>query len=164
MCMCIQYLNFPKVPEELLEPVDVILNKKPIPTLYNFESNNIPYSIRPITHNLYSWLISVLPFMFVPFYQIIFPGITIHKDVGNRRVAINYLLETGGDNVTTSTYEEDATTLIASEVLREREWHYIQSELWHGVEGVIRPRVALTMRLADKAQDAFLKDTSSFLK
>lgn len=137
----INYLNFPNIPEDLLESIEDIINKprgNSIVTQDYFQS-------RPISHKLQDWLEKNLSFEFVAQYQVIYTGIPIHKDQGNRKLAYNYLLAQGGNNVKTVIFD-DNKKILQTETLPIKTWHSIKTDMFHGVFGLhTNPRVSLSV-------------------
>ena len=140
--MYITYLDFPNIPEDLLESVEDILNKP----RYESVVKQDYFQTRLINKNLEDWLEKNLLFKFSVRYQIIYTGLPIHKDMGNRKLAYNYLLAQGGDNVKTIILD-DSKKLLQSETLPLRTWHSIKTDMYHTVVGVKHntPRVALSI-------------------
>ena len=138
----IKFLPLPNLPDDLLESVDDIINKP--------RSNSIVkqdyFQARPISNELQDWLEKNLPFKFIAQYQIIYPGLPIHKDMGNRKVAYNYLLSQGGNNVKTVIFDE-SKNILQSEILPLKSWYSIKTDMFHGVFGIMRdtPRRSLSI-------------------
>jgi hypothetical protein len=145
----IKYLNIPTVPEELLDSIDSIVNQnKENMIVRDFQH----FQYKTINPKLDKWVYSVFKMNCYAKYQVIYNGIPIHKDnpafPGDRRIAFNYLLETGGTNVVTTVYDEDKITIMQSERIPVKTWHSLVVEKYHGVEGIEdinKPRVALTV-------------------
>ena len=76
------------------------------------------------------------------------PAIKIHKD-HERDACLNYLLDVGGEGVRTVFYGEDRATELEAHVIPRGVWHALQTDVFHGVEGIAadRARVALTIGL-----------------
>jgi hypothetical protein len=140
--MYITYLDFPNIPEDLLESIDDILNK---PRLISVGEQDY-FQTRPLNKNLEDWLKNNLPCKFITRYQIIYPNLPIHKDRGNRRLAYNYLLSLGGNNVKTIIFDE-TKKMLQSEILPLMTWHSIKTDMYHGVFGVQNetPRISLSV-------------------
>ena len=138
----IKFLPLPNLPDDLLESVEDIINKP--------RSNSIVkqdyFQARPISNELQDWLEKNLPFKFIAQYQIIYPGLTIHKDMGNRKLAYNYLLAQGGSNVKTIVFDE-SKNILQSEILPLKSWHSIKTDMFHGVFGIMKdtPRISLSI-------------------
>lgn len=144
----IKYVNIPTVPEELLDSVEHIIDQKPEVMLVR-EFGTFQY--KTVNSLLDQWVHDTFKINCYAKYQIIFAGIPIHKDnpafPGDRRIAFNYLLDLGGNNVVTTVYDEDKTTVLQSEVIPLKTWHSLVVERYHGVDGIssTNPRVALTV-------------------
>jgi hypothetical protein len=138
----IEYINFPSIPNELLDPVETIINS----TRTNSIVKQDFFQGRPINNKLQVWLEKNLSFKFTARYQIIYYGLPIHKDMGNRKLAYNYLLALGGSNVKTMIFD-DTKKLLQSETLPLRTWHSIKTDMFHGVFGLQKdnPRVSLSV-------------------
>jgi hypothetical protein len=143
--MYIKYLNLPKVPEELLDSVDSIINQNSEEMLVRDFAH---FQYRTVNKKLDEWVHSVFKIKCYAKYQIIYDGIPIHKDnpssPGDRRIAFNYLLDTGGNSVITSVYD-DNKNLLQAECIPLKTWHSLVVEKYHGVEGIETIRVALTV-------------------
>ena len=130
----IDYLPYGKIPEKLIPSVDVIINSPPKP------NSNIPpeyhyYQSRLTDKKLEDYIREIIPFNCFIQYQIIRKGIPIHKDAKDRKVAINYLLSTGGNDVATTVYDENKITVLQQEIIRPGEWHYLLTNKFHGIDG-----------------------------
>jgi hypothetical protein len=138
----IEYFNLPIIPDNLLESVESILNK---PRQESVVKSDF-FQTRFIDKNLKNWLETNLLFKFSVRYQIIYPGLSIHKDMGNRKLAYNYLLSLGGNNVKTMIFD-DTKKLLQAEILPLKTWHSIKTDMYHGVFGLEKdnPRVSLSV-------------------
>jgi len=76
----------------------------------------------------------------------------IHKDP--RDYAINFVLQQGGPNVTTSFYDDDKN-LIRAEVIPKWQWHYFNTQVYHAVNNITDTRIGITISL-DKPSEDFL--------
>lgn len=151
----IQYLNFPSVPEDLIIPAEIILDY-PIYLLPGIKSFH--FKTLDANDNLVTWLKDNIPIEFVHVrYQVIYNGITMHKDSTDRITVVNYLLDTGGDNVFTTVYDDDKN-ILQQECIEEKRWHSLSTNLYHAVGGnkFIRPRLAISID-TDKQPDYFSK-------
>jgi hypothetical protein len=154
--MNFSYLQLPKLPLELeqlcLKNIDLIdvdlrlieLNKK----------EGIGHSITYIPQLVKEWiLVNILQPNFNPIPQEMLTKTMLHVshyikhtegtgvhpthiDYG-RNYAINYIIETGGDNVKTFWTSDDNTTVIEEVKIEERRWHVLKvNPTWHGVTGI----------------------------
>jgi len=140
--MYITYLNFPNIPDDLLESVEDILNKPRCESIVTQDH----FQTRLVNKNLEDWLEKNLPCKFTVRYQIIYYGLPIHKDMGNRKLAYNYLLALGGSNIKTLIFD-DSKKILQSETLPLRTWHSIKTDMFHGVFGLYKdtPRISLSI-------------------
>jgi len=140
--MYITYIDFPNVPEHLLESIEDIVNK---PRCESIVTQNY-FQTRLVNKNLEDWLEKNLPCKFMVRYQIIYTGIPIHKDEGNRKLAYNYLLAQGSNNARTIIFD-DSKKILQSEILPLKTWHSIKTDMYHGVFGLQKniPRVSLSV-------------------
>ncbi len=59
-----------------------------------------------------------------------------HIDYG-RKYAINYIIDTGGDNVITYWTKDDKSTILKEVVIESHRWHILHvNPVWHGVKGI----------------------------
>lgn len=78
--------------------------------------------------------------------HVLWSEIKIHSDYA-RKTALNYVFETGGDNVSTEWYSSDKTIKLHSEVIPERTWHSFDTETPHGISNIMsnKPRIGITI-------------------
>lgn len=138
----IDYINLPTIPEDLLESCEDIINKPRVNSIVKQDF----FQVRTVSNKLQDWLENNLSFKFVVQYQIIYNGIPIHKDEGDRKLAYNYLLAQGGNKVTTVIFDDDKK-LLQSETLPLKTWHSIKTDMFHGVFGLQKnnPRISLSV-------------------
>ena len=142
----IVYLDLPPVPEELLYPIQDIINSPPkpdskIPASYHY------FQTRLVSQPLFDWVHDLFKSDCYTQYQIVREGVHIHKDVG-RDVAFNYILQPGGDSVSTNLYDEDQN-LIHSEIIQPKRWHRLKTDVYHNVTGMTTDRVAISTEIFD---------------
>ena len=140
------YLDLPPVPEELIYPIQDIINAPPIPGIMIPESFYY-FQVRAVSDKLTEWAQDVFKTNCYPLYQIVREGLIIHKDI-TRNVAFNYILQPGGDKVSTNLYDEDQK-LICSEIIQPKRWHRLKTDVYHNVTGMTTERVALSIDLQD---------------
>lgn len=90
---------------------------------------------------------NICPNMYFGF-QIISYDLPLHKD--HVTVSkLNYILDTGGENVVTEWYDDDQTTLLQSTILEPFRWHIIKADTYHTVKNVgpNKKRFAITSRI-----------------
>ena len=140
----IKYVDLPRIPKHLIEPLKNIINKPSRD--FNYVSAEYKYfKLKPVNNDLKSWLQPLFEFEIFPQYQLVYDGIPIHVDA-DRIFAYSYLLDTGGDNVETAIYDENHK-LLQSEILELKRWHYINTSMLHGVHGInpLKVRIAISV-------------------
>ena len=141
----IEYLDLPTIPEYLIESIPDIINKPP-KNSSNVSSDYAYFKTRYVSDNLKSWLQSIFDFEIYPQYQLVYDGLPIHIDRGNRVVAYNYLLDSGGDNVRTAVYD-DKYKLLQIEKIEVNRWHRINTGMLHGVHGIKPDKVRVAISI-----------------
>jgi hypothetical protein len=147
--MYIKYLNhIPPVPENLLDSMEDIVTMIPEETVVKSFKY---FQYKSVNSDLNEWVYKNFKLKCYAKYQVILNGIPIHKDnpafPGDRRIAFNYLLQLGGDNVLTTVYDEDKSTILQEERLQLKRWHSLVVEKYHGVSNIEndKKRIALTV-------------------
>ena len=141
----IEYLNLPSIPEHLIESIQDIINKPP-KNFSNVSSEYAYFKTKYVNDDLKSWLQSIFDFEIYPQYQLVYKGLPIHTDKGNRILAYNYLLDTGGTNVITKVYD-DKYKLLQAEKLELKRWHCINTGMLHGVHGIQPDKVRIAISI-----------------
>jgi len=144
------YLDLPSIPEELLEPIDVIINK-PRKDIIHISSDYDFFQTREVSKELENWISSFLKRECIINYQIVKKGIDIHKDFG-RRVAFNYLLDTGGHYASTCFYNEQQQ-IIDIAIIKPKKWHRLKVDVFHNVKNLHRERVAVSVYIPNYTWD-----------
>ena len=142
----IEYLDLPPIPENLIESITDIINKPPkvysvLPSEYDF------FKTKNVNDDLASWLQSIFKYKIYSQYQLVYNKLPIHIDKGNRIVAYNYLLDTGGKNVKTVVYNEQYKPLQIEQIELKR-WHRINTGMLHGVHGIEPDRVRVAISIS----------------
>ena len=141
----IEYLDLPSVPENLIESIQTIIDK-PYKDASNVASSYAYFKTKYVNNDLKDWLQSIFDFEIYPQYQLVYNGLPIHIDKGNRVVAYNYLLDTGGDNVKTIIYDNSYKPLQI-EKLELKRWHCINTGMLHGVHGIHPDKVRIAISI-----------------
>ena len=142
----IEYLNIPSVPEHLLESCQSIIDK-PTNTETSIPENYPFFKNKKVSNELTEWLQQFFDFKIFPQYQVIYKGLPIHIDKGNRVLAYNYLLDTGGNNVKTVIYNEKYQ-ILQFETLELKKWHRIDTGMLHGVHGIDPNRIRVSLSVS----------------
>jgi len=67
--------------------------------------------------------------------QIMTNDLVTHKDIGTK-IKLTYLVDSGGDNVSTNFYDDDQTTQLASYVIAPNQWHILKADTYHQVSNI----------------------------
>ena len=145
--MYIEYLNYPPIPEHLVESVDTIINRENFEKDWTYEN----YVTKPLSAELTDWLLTNLDIELErqPLYQVLRNVIPMHKDTDGRPYAYNYLLYTGGDRVTTSFYDDNKKLVYSEKVLLDR-WHRLSTQNYHSVVGFDPKSIRISITLTPK--------------
>ena len=142
--MTFRFLDIPKIPEHLILPIDQVLKLENVfegRGLYKHSDN---YTIHNVQEELKEYLQPLFPNYSNFRYQTLRGEIPVHKD-WSRNIAINYVIDPGGDNAYTVWYEEDYTTPIQDVKFPIQQWHEIRVDLYHNVTGITGQRFAITV-------------------
>ena len=148
----LQYINLPKIPNDLVE-----VAVKNIPTCIS-NARATKYSnvqerdsilkdgktkFLHVTDSTYIWTDfenqsldawckqNICKDMYFGF-QIMIGDVAVHKDAGTS-IKFCYLIQTGGDNVITTFYNDDKITPLDSYCIELEQWHILKVNTWHGV-------------------------------
>jgi hypothetical protein len=128
----IQYINLPAIPDDLthnvlLKTQEIIDNSKSKYQNYywsDFDNQQIDkWCKEHICSDMY-WG-----------FQAISGNLDKHQDVGTK-IKFIYLLDAGGDNVKTSFWDNDQTTLLEEYIIPCRQWHILKADTYHSVSGI----------------------------
>jgi hypothetical protein len=176
----IEYLYYPKIPDGILNSTEEILNLPRLEQggtaanagIRSTKSRKI-YSQRRVGSELKEWLLQTFEFPFTSYYMICTDLLNSHTDF--RKVAINYFLDLGGDDIFTETYDREyiegdqdrwatmrkdaglETTydthttdnpiqVLTSELVPLHQWVKYDTSIPHGTVGnIVRPRIFLSV-------------------
>jgi len=142
----IEYLPIPRVPEHLvIQSFEECYNLELI-SPKEIEELDI-YSLRRANNkDLEEFLQPYFDFELTNrvYYQYIGANVPIHTDIG-RTFSFNYIINTGGDSVSTIWYEKDEKTILHSEIIPRFVWHKFISDIPHNVVGMVDKRFGLTV-------------------
>jgi len=127
------------------------------------DPNFATYQIFPLGGRIADFTRSIFNFEHTVSLQVVKNGIPVHVDIG-RKIAYNYLIDTGGDNVLTSYFNiEDFNQTrdphlrlrpkkdlppavpLYSVCLEQARWHALDVSIPHSVLNIERDRVAITV-------------------
>jgi len=130
--MLIQYLNFPKVPTNIIDKLNRDHDKF-VPTE---QSKIFPVYIRSMTKSeLYASWCNENICQARWSTQLIKDSLVIHKDKNGVRFRLTYLIEPGGDNVLTKFYNDDKEEIESIRIEPFR-WHLFDATVFHNVVNV----------------------------
>jgi hypothetical protein len=151
-----QYLDqLPKIPEELLtDPY--------IPNLTQIGFQDTGYTRWAIRPELKSWLAdNISQDVGIAGYQVISEDVNAHCD--KRLWAVNYIVNTGGPNVTTTLWQQPGQpvsrepsvkipeyaklNMLESVCIEPSRWHILNTRVLHSVRGIKTDRSAITVGL-----------------
>ena len=129
----IQQLDFPLVPDELIESIDSILAKP------DFVRDQ-----KKITDQLFEYLESIFVRPISARYICCKNGLPPHHDESGRTFAYNFILDTGGRNVVTRVYD-DELKIVQEIICQPKNWYKIPTAEWHSVHGIDEETEAMTL-------------------
>jgi hypothetical protein len=171
----IEYLDLPRIPTHLLESLDDLITKPLFSNPYGTKSDisygvgtRLPHNTDPKQHytftrrntspELHAWLQTIFKFSepFISHYQIINDPINLHRDPG-RKVAFNYIIESGGENVSTEIYKykHPDLTLLQSEVIPLFTWHKLNVGELHCVKNIDPTKTRLAISVTGSSTRLF---------
>jgi hypothetical protein len=134
-----EYVDLPQIPQELIEEVYNSISEK------NFKHSFNRYRTYHCEKKLKDYISNFFDSQYTIGIQVIEKGIPIHIDF-NRSEAFNYIIKTGGNDVSTCFYKD----LISKEkikdiVIEPFRWHTLNVSKPHNVVGLTDDRVAITV-------------------
>jgi hypothetical protein len=120
----IQYLNLPSVPTEILKNISTN------PADYKFESGS--YWTDQHNQKINEWCQQHISAEMYFAFQCFDTDVDLHQDIGTE-IKLNYLINTGGDQVSTEFYNSDRTTLLAQYTIDSHRWHIFRANVPHRV-------------------------------
>lgn len=135
------FVDIPPIPEELLDPLDVIEQRE------NLHPLQIPdsYATYFVNDELQEWGQQFFDFKTDVRYQVIKKALPVHIDFGNNTFKYNYLLSLGGNDVKTMWWDED-DNLVESFVAPINTWHRINILQPHSISELTSVRLSVTMK------------------
>lgn len=141
--LLLEYLDLPTIPDEWLPSLDQIKQLPPY-SPPELEKQNLYYLRQLKEERIIELLQPHFDFDIREhiFYQFIGAKLGIHTDFG-RKTAINYIINTGGENVITKWFlGED---VLHQEIIEAKKWHKIMVNVNHCVENITSDRYAITI-------------------
>jgi hypothetical protein len=140
----IQYLNLPKIPQEI---IDTVIKDAGIHRQHHNASVYGSYTWSDYhTVELNSWCKANIGDDMYYGIQLMTADIDRHTDRGTK-IKLNYLIDTGGDDVITNFYDQDQETLIESYQIEPLRWHIFKAESPHEIVNITRTRISITSKI-----------------
>lgn len=138
----------PQIPDYLYIEIDRIITTKKDELEKFAGGKHWAYQFFPIDGDLSEWLLeNVLKEKTDCFHiHVITKELVIHKDYNSKKYKLNYIFDTGGDQVITSFYDDDRR-LVESHNFEQKKWHHFNGQYFHGVTGIDtdKKRIAITL-------------------
>ena len=129
----IQYLNLPRIPDSIIR--DIPLDPKMYATWSNGKKNLNNYKWSDLySQELNNWCKEYVCADMHFGFQMLFGHNEIHKDVGTL-TKINYVITSGGADVTTAFYD-DQSILLDSYSIEPHRWHIFKADTYHQVQNL----------------------------
>lgn len=130
--MYIHYLNFPRIPDQIINQLSREFNQYQPKSRYGNGTYTWSDSFNIDVNN---WCQQYIAESMYFGFQIINQNLPIHKDIGTL-IKLNYVIDTGGTNVVTKFWDNDKTTLLASYKIEPNRWHIFKADTFHSVENI----------------------------
>lgn len=169
-------LIFPVIPLNLLKSSNIFKRSKGFINQTDLIENSSEYTMYHITTELRNWLvvnnIIKLENINKVYIQTQSPGVhVVHTDF-NRKYALNYIIDTGGDNVITSWYKQKGHPIVRKEKkeryqtdsesinyrdlekldhvkFEQNRWYLMKVNVLHDVQNITSLRKSLTIIVSD---------------
>lgn len=137
----IRYLNLPRIPEDIIAKINFNFDqyeKKVSGVTYtwsdSFNAEVNQWCRENICQDMY-WA-----------FQIMTGDLPVHKDRVTETKLL-YLLQTGGNEVTTYFLDDDQKTVTQNYVIEPHRWHILRANAYHGVKNITGVRFSITGRV-----------------
>lgn len=141
--LLLEYLDLPSIPDEWLPSLEQIKQLPPY-SPPELEERNLYYLRQLKDMRIIELLNPYFDFDITEriFYQYIGAELGIHTDYG-RKTAVNYIINTGGENVVTKWFSDGE--VIHQEIVVAKRWHKIMVDVKHCVENITSDRYAISI-------------------
>lgn len=142
------YIEFPLLPQHLVNAcLAVIKQPDELPKYGVSDYPNYKFMSIPKDSELEQWLLNTLGITRHEIFHVhvMENSILMHKD-WTRNWSLNYIIDQGGDAVTTHFHTDDGD-IFQSAVLEGNRWHQFNSQCFHSVSGFApgNKRIALVL-------------------
>lgn len=139
-------IDLPKIPLEVLDPLDKILTfNDEFKDIWANDTFSQTYANYTAPQKLHDYIQPLFDFPAKVNYQVIHKKLPRHKDVGIVGKKYNYIIDTGGD-VYTRWYKND--TMIFEVKSEPFEWHTLQIDVEHDITTPSRTRLSVVVTRA----------------
>jgi hypothetical protein len=138
--MFVKEISLPKVPTHLLD----IVRQQALDWVESVRGTDKMYRWIPANTIVEKWCKENICEYAQWAVQVLTADVPKHVDE-NSQVKIQYLLESGGENVTSKSYKNDY--VVHSMVCDTDKWYILKTDEFHGVYGVTGVRIALAARI-----------------
>jgi hypothetical protein len=140
----IQYVNFPSIPDDILNSIELDVSKYLNPTKGKTIANSNYRTSSNFNQKVNSWCQENVCKSVYWIFQWSLGDLVIHKDAGPK-TRINYLITPGGNNVLTEFFADDKTNKVASYCVEPHRWHILKADSYHHVVNVEPPAVRFSI-------------------
>ncbi len=136
-------INLPKIPLEVLDPLDKILTfNDEFKDIWSDDTFSQTYANYTAPQKLHDYIQTLFDFPVKVNYQVIHKKLPKHKDIGIVGKKYNYIIDTGGD-VYTRWYNDD--TVVFEIKSKPFEWHTLQIDVEHDITTPSHTRLSVTV-------------------
>ena len=134
----IQYLNLPSIPADLVATINKEYKEH---QLHNNQRSHGNYYVWSDLNNqsINTWCQANICSSVYFAFQMMCLDVPTHKDHVSQ-IKINYVLETGGDQVLTNFYDDDQN-LLESYCIEPNRWHIFDASVYHSVTNIAANQV-----------------------
>ena len=128
----IQYINLPNIPQKIINDLKISWSNHHKSSLDSGKS----YIWSDFeNHNLNQWCKENISQDIYWSYQIIAGDAAAHRDKVSL-TKINYIADTGNENVKTIFWNDDQTEILDEYIIEPHRWHIFKADTLHSVEGI----------------------------
>jgi hypothetical protein len=126
----IKYVNWPKVPDSILN--NIPKNDSNYQIKFNYSTFNWSESNN---EELDKWCKQIISKDLYYAFSLTKGDLLLHKDV-HTILKLNYVINPGGENVVTRFWDDNKKDLLAEYVIEPHRWHIFNSNTFHSVHGI----------------------------
>ena len=140
-------LNYPEIPKHLILSLENVRKQPGIPLLRQDGDVDVldKFKAYKVNDDLLDWLKKNIDVDFIAEYIVMTTWTLKHVDNGRTR-AINYIIETGGDWISTEFFDPtNPEVRIDGKFFPPNRWYLINTEIPHAVTGIPTTRYILSL-------------------